>query len=163
MSEPRIESDLAGWSAHRWSAVVADPGSHAVATELRATSAALEKAQLRALQPWRITGVKSLDDFETLGLLRHYGSPGLPIRRIADYLGAGVGTISTRIDRLERHRFIVRNPDRHDRRSHRVQLVAARCGDVDAMYRALLAVEERFFADLSRNKPNRLAALLALN
>ena len=162
--DPDIEKDFAAWTAGRWAQIVPDANSTAasVAIRLRVVSESLTLAQMEALRPWRDDGIKSMDDFRTLALICHVDPPGIFTYDIARHLGVGAGTISSRVDRLEQHGFIVRVPNPADRRTHHLQIHPDRVSDITAMYRALVADHESFFGQLSSEQHNALSELLGL-
>lgn len=99
--------------------------------------------------------------FDVLAALRrsnppHQLSPG---QLMAQTLVAS-GTMTNRLDHLERRGLVRRRPDPADARSVRVQLTAAGRHRVDEALKALVARENAILAMLDTDERTRLADLL---
>ncbi len=70
------------------------------------------------------------------------------------------GTMTNRVDRLERRGLVGRSPDPHDRRGVIVQLTETGVAAVDAAMADLLARERELLAELPAHDRKELAALL---
>jgi DNA-binding MarR family transcriptional regulator len=104
------------------------------------------------IEPW---------EFDVLAALRRAGrpyqlSPGALLRETL----VTSGTMTNRVDRLERRRFVARSPDPLDRRGVLVGLTADGKRTVDAAFEALLDRERALLAELGTNDARRLAGLL---
>jgi DNA-binding MarR family transcriptional regulator len=100
-------------------------------------------------------------EFDVLAALRRAGrpyrlSPGALIRETL----VTSGTMTNRVDRLERRGLVARSPDPHDRRGVLVGLTGEGKRAVDAAFEALLARERALLAELDPADAQRLAALL---
>jgi DNA-binding MarR family transcriptional regulator len=99
--------------------------------------------------------------FDVLSALRrsdppHQFSPG---QLMAQTLVTS-GTMTNRIDHLEKRKLVRRRPDPDDARSVRVQLTAAGRRRVDGALRDLLAREDAILGTLDDTERTALAALL---
>lgn len=159
---PNINTNFAAWTAQQWAMLVPEADSSAAKVAIRFTevSTALRESHARTVRPWHNVGVSSVEDFRILGLLRHAGADGIKLSRIAEHLRFEPGTVSSRVTRLEKHGFIERHENPSDRRSKFVRLAAGREGEVDDIYRALVANHERFFSNLTIVEHQQLAELL---
>jgi DNA-binding MarR family transcriptional regulator len=100
-------------------------------------------------------------EFDVLSALRRSGppyqlSPGQLVRETL----VTSGTMTNRVDRLERRGLVARSPDPHDRRGVIVQLTATGQRTVDAAMADLLDRERALLAELSEHDREDLAALL---
>jgi DNA-binding MarR family transcriptional regulator len=105
-----------------------------------------------AIEPW---------EFDVLAALRRAGrpyqlSPGALLRETL----VTSGTMTNRVDRLERRGLVARSPDPADRRGVLVGLTAAGKRTVDAAFEALLDRERTLLAELGPTDARRLAGLL---
>lgn len=93
------------------------------------------------LEPW---------EFDVLAALRRSGSPyALSPGRLGAITGVTSGTMTHRIDRLEEHGLVVREPDPSDRRGVRVLLTSAGRTSVDSALADLVDEERRILSPLS--------------
>ncbi len=100
-------------------------------------------------------------EFDVLAALRRSGSPyALSPGRLSTETLVTSGTMTNRLDRLERDGLITRAPDPADRRGVIVQLTAAGRDRVDAALSDLLTREEAILAALDEPEQRLLAALL---
>jgi DNA-binding MarR family transcriptional regulator len=104
------------------------------------------------IEPW---------EFDVLAALRRAGrpyqlSPGALLRETL----VTSGTMTNRVDRLERRGLVVRSPDPRDRRGVLVGLTADGKRTVDAAFEALLDRERVLLAELGEADAGRLADLL---
>jgi DNA-binding MarR family transcriptional regulator len=104
------------------------------------------------IEPW---------EFDVLSALRRAGrpyqlSPGALLRETL----VTSGTMTNRVDRLERRGLVSRAPDPQDRRGVLVGLTTDGKRTVDAAFEALLDRERALLAELDAGDARRLAALL---
>lgn len=142
--------DYAALNALRWAEAVPDisPDAALLAVRFMRVADALASSQTASLAPWRIDGVTSVDDFRTIAMIRLAPPPGVRPSEIAKALGSANGTISNRLDRLDRHGWISRSANGEDKRSQFLSVPKAKQAAVDEMYRALVANHRSFFASL---------------
>jgi DNA-binding MarR family transcriptional regulator len=100
-------------------------------------------------------------EFDVLAALRRAGRPYelSPGELLVQTLVAS-GTMTNRLDRLERRGFVRRRPDPNDRRSVRVRLTGRGRATVDAVLGDLLDRERELLAGLDRRQRQTLAGLL---
>ena len=100
-------------------------------------------------------------EFDVLASLRRAGKPYalLPRELIRENLVTS-GTMTNRIDRLEKRGLVSRRPDPADGRSIIVSLTQAGNELVDAAFPELLNPEAELLADLSATEQSQLANLL---
>jgi DNA-binding MarR family transcriptional regulator len=105
-------------------------------------------------------GVEAFE-FDVLAALRRAGRPYelSPGELLVQTLVAS-GTMTNRLDRLERRGFVRRRPDPHDGRSVRVRLTRRGRATVDAVLGDLLDRERDLLAGLDRRQRQILAGLL---
>jgi DNA-binding MarR family transcriptional regulator len=100
-------------------------------------------------------------DFDVLATLRREGAPyRLPQKVVMRSVLRTSGTLSVRIDRLERKGLVRREPDPADRRGVIVGLTKRGCELVDLVAPMHLANEERLLAALAPAQRETLADLL---
>lgn len=100
-------------------------------------------------------------EFDVMSALRRAGapyelSPGLLVQETL----STSGTMTNRIDRLERRGFVQRHPDPADRRGVKVRLTDAGRDVVDATMATLLVHEQSLLGHLPAADQQRLADLL---
>lgn len=100
-------------------------------------------------------------EFDVLSALRRAGEPYQlsPTRLIKETLVTS-GTMTNRVDRLEKRSYVVRSPDPADRRGVLVGLTRPGRRVVDAAFESLLARERELLSELSATDSLRLATLL---
>lgn len=96
-----------------------------------------------------VTDLQCLNILDVLGPLR----PG----ELAEYTGFTTGGITVVLDRLEKARYIRRQPNPDDRRSVLVHVIPARIASLDRHYRI---IQERMGAMMSGLSEAELAAVL---
>lgn len=102
-----------------------------------------------------------IGEFDVLAALRRSGPPyALSPGRLSIETLVTSGTMTNRLDRLERDGLITRAPDPADRRGVIVQLTPTGRDRVDAALSDLLAREEAILAMLDEPEQQLLAALL---
>jgi len=100
-------------------------------------------------------------DFQVIVMLRRSGTLYLmPQARLTDALGLTSGTVSVRLDRLEKIGIVTRGPDPDSRRSTLVQLTGKGAALFDVLAPAHLANEDRLLSALSGTERQALADLL---
>lgn len=100
-------------------------------------------------------------EFDVLAALRRAGSPyELSPGQLLHQTLVGSGTMTNRLDRLERRGLVRRRPDPEDGRGIRVRLTPAGQALVDAAVTDLLAREKALLAALPGRDRERLARLL---
>jgi DNA-binding MarR family transcriptional regulator len=99
--------------------------------------------------------------FSVLASLRRAGPPYQRTQRaLMESLQLTSGTISVRIDRLEREGLVIRLPDPDDQRGVLVRLTEAGLARFEAVAPVHLANEERLLAALTETQREQFAALL---
>lgn len=105
------------------------------------------------LEPW---------EFDVLASLRRAGKPyALPPRQLIKENLVTSGTMTNRIDRLEKRGLVSRRPDPADGRSIIVSLTETGKTMVDAAFTELLKLEAELLEDLSEAQQAQLANLLS--
>ncbi len=105
------------------------------------------------LEPW---------EFDVLASLRRAGKPyALPPRQLIKENLVTSGTMTNRIDRLEKRGLVSRRPDPADGRSIIVSLTETGKTMVDAAFTELLKLEAELLEDLSEAQQALLASLLS--
>ncbi|MBV9207423.1 MAG: MarR family transcriptional regulator [Actinobacteria bacterium] len=100
-------------------------------------------------------------DFTVIITLRRAGAPyTLPQARLMDALGLTSGTVSVRLDRLERNGIVSREPDPANARSSIVRLTGKGLRLFDEIAPVHLANEDRLLSALSAEDRQSLADLL---
>ena len=100
-------------------------------------------------------------EFDVLASLRRAGKPyALPPRELIKENLVTSGTMTNRIDKLEKRNLVSRRPDPADGRSVIVSLTETGKQLVDAAFSNLLEIEAELLADLSKADQAELAALL---
>jgi DNA-binding MarR family transcriptional regulator len=100
-------------------------------------------------------------DFLVIVTLRRSGPPyRMPQARLMDALGLTSGTVSVRLDRLERRGIVTRAPDPASARGAMVQLTGPGVALFDQVAPVHLANEDRLLAALSGDERLALAGLL---
>ncbi len=100
-------------------------------------------------------------EFDVLASLRRAGKPyALPPRELIKENLVTSGTMTNRIDQLEKRNLVSRRPDPADGRSVIVSLTETGKQLVDAAFSNLLEIEAELLADLSKADQTELAALL---
>jgi DNA-binding MarR family transcriptional regulator len=103
----------------------------------------------------------SMPSFSVLATLRRAGTPyQLSQRALMDKLQLTSGTISVRIDRLERDDLVERLPDPDDQRGVLVHLTEKGLKRFDQVAPVHMANEDRLLSALTRTQRDQLAALL---
>ena len=100
-------------------------------------------------------------EFDVLSALRRAGDPyQLSPGQLVQQTLVTSGTMTNRVDRLERRGLVGRSPDPHDRRGVIVQLTETGKTAVDAAMADLLARERELLAQLPEEERVELAGLL---
>lgn len=100
-------------------------------------------------------------DFQVIVTLRRSGTPyRMPQARLMEALELTSGTVSVRLDRLERIGIVTRAPDPENGRSTIVQLTGKGVAIFDVVAPAHLANEDRLLSALSGRERQALADLL---
>lgn len=100
-------------------------------------------------------------EFDVLSALRRAGHPyQLSPGQLVQQTLVTSGTMTNRVDRLERRGLVGRSPDPYDRRGVIVQLTESGMKAVDAAMADLLARERELLAELPEAERAELAALL---
>ena len=100
-------------------------------------------------------------DFLVIVTLRRSGAPyRMPQARLMEALGLTSGTVSVRLDRLERQGIVTREPDPASARASLVRLTATGLALFDQVAPVHLANEDRLLAALSGDERQALAGLL---
>lgn len=105
------------------------------------------------LEPW---------EFDVLASLRRAGSPyALAPRELIRENLVTSGTMTNRIDQLERRGLVSRRPDPADGRSVIVSITESGKSLVDTAFTELLAIEAELLSDLTVAEQSKLAELLS--
>jgi DNA-binding MarR family transcriptional regulator len=105
----------------------------------------------------------SRGSFDVLTTLRRAGAPHtLAPRQISRSLLLSGAGLTSRLDRLEAGKFIVRLPDPHDGRSLKVRLTPKGLRLVDRILPKLIRLEAELATGLSRKQMAQVTALLDL-
>ena len=100
-------------------------------------------------------------EFDVLAALRRAGQPyALSPGQLGAQTLVTSGTMTNRIDRLEKRGFVRREPDPIDRRGVRVVLTESGRACVDAAFVDLVAREQQLLASLPLDQQAELSALL---
>jgi DNA-binding MarR family transcriptional regulator len=100
-------------------------------------------------------------EFDVLSALRRAGAPyRLSPGQLVHETLVTSGTMTNRVDRLERRGLVERSPDPHDRRGVIVQLTEDGKATVDAAMADLLSRERELLAELPARQRTELADLL---
>lgn len=99
--------------------------------------------------------------FDVLSALRRAGEPyELSPGQLVQQTLVTSGTMTNRVDRLERHGWVERRPDPGDRRGVLVRLTEAGRDVVDAAMANLIDHEKSLLGELSASEQGQLATLL---
>jgi DNA-binding MarR family transcriptional regulator len=129
----------------------------AVFARITRASRALERAMASAFKGHGL----SRGEFDVLVSLRRAGAPyRLNPSDLAQSLLLTTGTMTNRIDQLERAGWVDRHPDPGDRRGILVQLTASGLATVNAATDALLQTERALLDGLGLQEQEVLAGLL---
>ncbi|HET9498943.1 MAG TPA: MarR family transcriptional regulator [Marmoricola sp.] len=101
----------------------------------------------------------SADDFDVLATLRRWGRPMTPSELARSVLVAS-GTVTKRLDRLERRGLLLRSPSPHDGRGRLVELTPDGLSLADMLAERHWANEDRLLAPLDGTERTQLAGLL---
>ena len=100
-------------------------------------------------------------EFDVLSALRRAGDPyQLSPGQLVQETLVTSGTMTNRVDRLERRGLVERSPDPHDRRGVIVELTESGKRTVDAAMADLLERERQLLAELPARQRTELANLL---
>jgi len=134
-----------------------DVSAVAVFARITRASRALERAMASAFKAYGLTR----GEFDVLVSLRRAGAPyRLNPSDLAQALLLSTGTMTNRIDRLERAGWVARHPDPDDRRGILVQLTDLGLTTVNAAMESLLGTERALLAGIGSDEQELLAGLL---
>lgn len=146
---------LADWARERPDLDFSPVG---VINRLSRVRAHMDSALLRVFRDFGLTAA----DFRVIVALRRAGSPyELPQARLMTQLALTSGTISVRVDRLEKRGILTREADPDDKRGQRVRLTAEGLRLFDKVAPLHLANEERLLSSLTHDERAILARLLS--
>lgn len=147
---------IAGWQEERPDLDVAPI---AVITRLERLQSYLRAEIATLFERFGLTG----PSFAVIATLRRAGAPyQLSQRALMDALQLTGGTVSVRIDRLERDGIVERLPDPHDQRGVLVRLTEKGERLFDQVAPLHLANEDRLLSALTAQQREQLAALLRI-
>jgi DNA-binding MarR family transcriptional regulator len=132
-----------------------DNGPMAVVGRIHRLAALLDVG----LQPVFAEFGLSANDFDVLATLRRWGTPMSPGELARSVLVAS-GTVTKRLDRLERRGFVVRSPSPDDGRGRLVELTSSGLAVTDEIAAKHWANEDRLIAILDDSERQQLAGLL---
>jgi DNA-binding MarR family transcriptional regulator len=149
-----VDHVLAGWARERPDLDFTPVG---VVTRLARVRGYLDAGVAAVFAQFGLTAA----DFLVIVTLRRAGAPyRMPQARLMDALGLTSGTVSVRLDRLERRGIVTRAPDPASARSSLAQLTGAGLALFDQVAPVHLANEDRLLAALSDDERLVLAGLL---
>jgi len=126
----------------------------------------MDRLDEQSLRSFERDGIRGIDDFLTLALLRR-NPTGLSNTELIDHLGGSKGGMSARLDRFERHGLCRSTPSPHDRRIKTNTLTGTGTYLADRMAEAvtrgrmvlLARLDEERIADLSHVLGEMIAAV----
>ncbi len=135
-----------------WPAI--DPDVEAIVTRIVKAQRVIDREALATLARVGLTK----EEFKVLLNLQHNGSQshGSLCRR----LGVSTGTMTNRLDKLERSGFISRLPDPHDRRGVLLEITAAGRAKLDDSVNSGAKRERQLLARLTESERKQLSRLL---
>jgi DNA-binding MarR family transcriptional regulator len=149
-----VDHVLADWARERPDLDFTPVG---VVTRLSRVRGYLDAAVAEVFAQFELTAA----DFLVIVTLRRGGAPyRMPQARLMDALGLTSGTVSVRLDRLERRGIVTRAPDPASARGSLVQLTGPGLALFDQVAPVHLANEDRLLAALSGDERLALAGLL---
>jgi DNA-binding MarR family transcriptional regulator len=149
-----VDRVLVDWAGQRPDLDFAPVG---VVTRLSRVRTHLDAELARVFASFGLTSA----DFLVIVTLRRAGKPyRMPQARLMDALGLTSGTVSVRLDRLERNRIVAREPDPASARGSLVQLTDSGLELFDRVAPVHLANEDRLLSALSPAEREVLADLL---
>jgi DNA-binding MarR family transcriptional regulator len=149
-----VDTILDQWRAERPDL---DPRPMGVTVRAARLAALLERGMDDTLADHGLAGW----EFEVLASLRRSGSPfELTVGRLLSTMMISSGTMTHRLDRLEKRRLVVRAKDPQDRRGIRVRLTADGRELVDEVVGEHLDRERQLLAGLDDEGQQQLADLL---
>lgn len=149
-----VDRVLADWARERPDLDFSPVG---VVTRLARVRSYLDAAVAAVFRDFGLTAA----DFLVIVTLRRSGAPyRMPQARLMDALGLTSGTVSVRLDRLERRGIVTRAPDPASARGSMVQLTGAGVALFDQAAPVHLANEDRLLAALSGEERLVLNGLL---
>jgi DNA-binding MarR family transcriptional regulator len=150
----QVDRLIAGW-AREWPALDTSPA--AVVGRVGRLTRFFDAGLTRTFKGFGLTRA----DFDVLAALRRSGRPyRLPQKALMRELMRQSGTMSFRVDRLQRAGLVRRSPDPHDKRGALVTLTAKGRRRFAAAAPAHLANENRMLSALSRRERDLLISLL---
>jgi DNA-binding MarR family transcriptional regulator len=150
----QVDRIIAGW-AREWPALDTSPA--AVVGRVGRLMRFFDAGLTRTFKRYGLTRA----DFDVLAALRRSGRPyRLPQKALMHELMRQSGTMSFRVDRLERAGLVRRSPDLRDKRGALVTLTEKGRRRFEAAAPAHLANENRMLAALSRRERDLLISLL---
>jgi DNA-binding MarR family transcriptional regulator len=153
MAEDSIAAVMAGWAAVRPDLDVAPIAVTARLARLQAVLAP------RLESVFERFGIRSTD-FAILATLVRLAAENVSQRRLASDLGLSAGTISLRLDRLERHGLAERQPDPDDGRGAVISITPHGRELFDACAPEHLANARELLAGLAEDERDELGRLL---
>jgi DNA-binding MarR family transcriptional regulator len=149
-----VDAILADWARERPDLDFAPVG---IVTRLARVRAHLDAALADLFADHGLTPA----DFQVIVTLRRRGEPyAMPQARLMDALGLTSGTVSVRLDRLERAGIVARRPEPESGRGSRVTLTDRGLALFDELAPIHLANEERLLSALTVDEQAHLADLL---
>jgi DNA-binding MarR family transcriptional regulator len=159
MQSPRAQVDHVDRMIEAWSArePALDVQPLQVVGRLLRLAGLLERDIERELAAFEL----SFGDFDVLNTLRREAGPeGMHPTHLARTALITTGAMTTRLNRLEQRRLLIREADGTDRRAVRVRLTALGRDRVGVALRAVLAADRRFLAPLGKQDRAAIAGLL---
>lgn len=156
------ERDFAAGVAATWVDHLSgiDPLLLEIAVRLERTLKHLNRELEMALEKFHAEGIRNMEDFRLLALLRRVGPKGATTTEASREIGITKAATSTRVDRLVTAGLIEREASEFDRRETILNLRAPASGLVDECQRATMEVYQTVLSQLSKKERGQLNSLL---
>ncbi len=154
--------DLAHQIADRWATYLPDLSRDllTVAIRLERTLKSLDRELSHAVTPFGRHGIRNMEDFRLLAVLRRVGDEGITITEASQEIGITKASTSARVERLVQEGLVHRDESEVDRRATRLTLDPSAAQLVDDCQKATLGVYDRVLGDFTKAEQDELAALL---
>lgn len=154
-------SDTTGRSM-RWAEIVEDVevSVSAAGIALEGLARVQESLLDRAIGPFKGLGIRNVEDFRFLALLRRSVPEGMTITETARLTGVTKASSSARIDRLLEAGIVQRNAVAHDRRTLSIVLDPSAYGLIEDAFRAMHAAHVQMFDGFSSKETAKFSEFL---
>lgn len=159
---PHTPDDYTQSATERWKELLPEVDLSTMKAGIRFERLAdtLEKDLSFALRPFAHRGVRSMEDFRFLALLRRIEPDGLTITEISEQLNISKAATSSRTDRFVEAGLIERAVVPHDRRNTMVTVQQSTHPLIEECQLALNDVHLRMFRSLNKAEIKELTVLL---